>query len=383
MAVEEVYKLTSDLIKIKSITPVQDSGLLEASEFIRDWLKDKGFNPEVKEFYKGFPVVIASNKKEPLKLLLNGHFDVVPVGDLSKWSDDPFSGKIIEDKIFGRGATDMKGGLAVQMVTFAELADKVNYGIVFTAVPDEEIGGDKGSKILAETYKPEVVLIAEPSTSTSMNVAEKGLFQVKLVAKGKSAHGSLPSLGENAIMKVVEDLKSLAKISEVKINIPDELNEVIKDTLEILKSQDVLRISFNPGVIRGGSKINMVPDYCEVEVDMRLPPGISSKEAENILKELVKNCEYEFLDISEPNFTSPNTKYVKILEDSISKVLGVRPRKYMTTGATDGRFFRQKGIPTIVYGPGELGVAHSYNEFISFKELRNAYEVYKDFMLKL
>lgn len=382
-SLEGLYKLTSELIKIKSITPVQGEGLKEASSFIKEWLKDKGFDAEVKEFYVGFPVVVASNKKEPLKVMLNGHFDVVPVGDLNKWSDDPFSGKVFDDKIFGRGATDMKGGLAVQMMVFTELADKVDYGLMLVAVPDEEIGGEKGSKIIAEQYRPEVVLVAEPSTSTSMNVAEKGLFQVKLTAKGKSAHGSLPSLGENAVMKIVDDLKSLSRITETKISVPKEMEEVIKDTLEMINSPDVLRISFNPGVIRGGSKINMVPDYCEVEVDMRLPPGITTKEAEKVLKSLVKNSSYEFIDLSEPNYTSPKEKYVILLENTIFKVLNVKPKKYMTTGATDGRYFRLKGIPTIIYGPGELGVAHSYNEYISFKELKNSYEVYKEYLLTL
>ncbi|BAB66600.1 ArgE/DapE family deacylase [Sulfurisphaera tokodaii] len=380
----EIEELTSKLIQFPTVNPPAEN-LHDCASFIKDYLSSQGFSSQVIEFEKGWPVVISENGNKNDKLImLNGHYDVVPTGDVNKWKYNPFSGKIIDDKVYGRGSTDMKGGLAVFMKVFTEIADKVNYNLIFTAVPDEESGGDKGSKYLADRYKPDLVLISEPSGSDSINIGEKGLLQVKLIAKGKVAHGSLPSLGENAIMKLVKDLIQLEKIKEIEIKIPDNLIEAMTARIpsEIAKN-DVLRISFNPGVIKGGVKVNVVPDYAEVEVDMRIPPGINSGEALNIVRSLVKQGEIIPLDISEPNYTPPDNEFVKKLENIIYKQLGIKAKKYIITGATDGRYFRYKGVPVIVYGPGELGMAHAYDEFISFKELRNSYTVIKDYLLTL
>ena len=379
----KLEELVSKLIQFPTVNPPGEN-LLECASFIRDYFSSYGFSASIIEFEKGWPTVIVENgERSDKSVLLNGHYDVVPTGDRSKWDFDPFSGKILEDKVYGRGATDMKGGLAVLMQVFVEIADKVPYNLIFTAVPDEETGGEKGTKYLAEKYKPSLVLISEPSSSDSINIGEKGLLQVKLVSKGKVAHGSLPSLGENAIMKLVKDILSLEKIKDVEIKIPDELREALTAKIPNEAKNDAIKISFNPGVIKGGVKINVVPDYAEAEVDMRIPPGIKSEEALKIVKSLVSFSSVLPLDISEPNYTSPNNVFVVKLEETIKRVLNITPTKYIMTGATDGRYFRYKGIPTIVYGPGELGLAHSYNEYITFKELRNAYTVTKEFLLSL
>lgn len=380
----KLEELVSKLIQFPTVNPPGDN-LVECASFIRDYFSMNGFSASIFEFEKGWPTVVVDNgKKSDKSVLLNGHYDVVPTGDKSKWDFDPFSGKILEDKVYGRGATDMKGGLAVFMQIFTEIADRVPYNLIFTAVPDEETSGEKGSRYLAEKYKPNLVLISEPSGSDSINIGEKGLLQVKLISKGRVAHGSLPSLGENAIMKLVRDLLSLEKIKDIEIKIPNELKEALtaKIPTELAKN-DVVRISFNPGVIKGGVKVNVVPDYAEAEVDMRIPPGIKSEEALQIVKSLVSLSSVVPLDTSEPNFTSPNNTYVVKLEETIKRLLNITPTKYIMTGATDGRYFRYKGVPTIIYGPGELGLAHSYNEYITFKELRNSYIVTKDFILSL
>ena len=379
----KLEELVSKLIQFPTVNPPGDN-LFECASFIRDYFSSYGFSASIIEFEKGWPTVIVDNRKRSDKsVFLNGHYDVVPTGDRSKWEYDPFSGKILGDKVYGRGATDMKGGLAVFMQVFTEIADKVPYNLIFTAVPDEETGGEKGSKYLAEKYNPSLVLISEPSGSDSINIGEKGLLQVKLISRGKVAHGSLPSLGENAIMKIVKDIFSLEKIKDIEIKIPDDVKEALTAKIPEIAKNDAIRISFNPGVIKGGVKVNVVPDYAEAEVDMRIPPGIKSEEALQIVKSLVSLSSVVPLDTSEPNYTSPNDIFVVKLEETIKRLLNVTPTKYIMTGATDGRYFRYKGVPTIVYGPGELGLAHSYNEYITFKELRDSYAVTKGFLLSL
>lgn len=380
----EIEELASKLVQFPTVNPPGDN-LNECAHFIKDYFSSQGFSPLVMEFERGWPTVIVENKKDTGKsVLINGHFDVVPTGDVRKWKYDPFSGKILEERVYGRGSTDMKGGLAVLMKVFTEIADKVDYNLIFTAVPDEETGGEKGSKYLAEKYNLDLVLISEPSGSDSINIGEKGLLQVKLVSHGKLAHGSLPSLGENAIMKLARDLISLEKIKDIEIRVPEVIKPVLtaKIPSDAVKN-DVIKVSFNPGVIKGGVKVNVVPDYAEAEVDMRIPPGITSAEALNIVRSLITYSEIEAIDISEPNYTSPTNEFVNKLENIISKQLSVKPKKYIMTGATDGRFFRYKGIPTIIYGPGELGLAHSYDEYITFKELKSSYRAIKEFLLSL
>ncbi|BFH74559.1 ArgE/DapE family deacylase [Sulfurisphaera javensis] len=380
----ELEELTSKLIQFPTVNPPGEK-LSECASFIKDYFLSYGYSANIIEFEKGWPIVIVENKKKSGNtVMLNGHYDVVPTGDKNKWKYDPFSGKILEDKVYGRGSTDMKGGLAVFMKVFVDVADKIDYDLIFVAVPDEESGGEKGSKYLAERYSPNLVLISEPSGSDSINIGEKGLLQVKLVANGKVAHGSLPSLGDNAIMKIVRDLIQLEKIKDIEIKIPENLLEPMISRIpsEIVKD-DVLRISFNPGVIKGGVKVNVVPDYAEVEVDMRIPPGITSSEALKLVKSLIKYSSVIPIDISEPNYTSPDNEFIIKLENIIKEELKISPKKYIITGATDGRYFRYKGIPTIIYGPGELGLAHSYDEFITFKELRNSYAVIKRYLLTL
>ncbi|MEM4041540.1 MAG: M20 family metallopeptidase [Saccharolobus sp.] len=374
---EDVIKLISELVKIPSISGNYQK---ESTEFIREWLKENaGVDANILELDKNWLTVIAEKGQGDNVILLNGHYDVVPPGDLSKWSINPFAGVIKDRKIFGRGSTDMKSGLGVLMKIFSEIEPK-NYKLVFTAVPDEEIGGLHGSFILAKKYTPKLVIIGEPSGSTAITLGEKGLFQIKLKGYGKAAHGSLPSLGENAILKVIRDLQRISEeLKEIKVDLPNELKEIVEDTKDLYKYPEVFSISFNPSVIKGGVKTNVVPDYCELEIDMRIPPGIRVSELFNHFRTVIKETELEPIDLSEPNYTSPNNKYVRMFKESIIGTLGIKPKEIIITGATDGRFFRYRNIPVIVYGPGELGTAHSYDEFVSFDEIERSYKVLKDF----
>lgn len=374
---KEIIELTSELVKIPSISGNNQS---EITKFIKEWLeRNAGVKPNIVELDKNWYTVIAEKGEGKNVIMLNGHYDVVPPGDKLKWDVDPFSGTIKDKMIIGRGSTDMKGGLAVLMKIFSEVEPK-NYKLVFTAVPDEEIGGLHGSFILAQKYTPNLVIIGEPSGSTNITLAEKGLFQIKLKGYGKVAHGSLPSLGENAILKVFRDLQRISdSLNKFRIDLPSDLKDIIEDTKELYKFPEVFSISFNPSVIRGGVKTNVVPDYCELEIDMRVPPGVKISELLEFFKGVIMETKLEPIDLSEPNYTSPNNIYVRLFEKSLIETLGIKPKKIMITGATDGRFFRYKNIPVIVYGPGELGVAHSYNEFVSFDELERSYKVLKNF----
>jgi succinyl-diaminopimelate desuccinylase len=398
---EELYKLISDLVRIPSLNP-PGSGLKEISSFIKDWLSKRSVSATVKEYEKGWPVLISESgaKDGESTIMLNGHMDVVPVGERSRWKSDPFSGEVTENKILGRGSTDMKAGLGVFIYVMSEFLDskKTQYKLIFSAVSDEETGGANCSKHLADEFHPNFVISGEPTHAESVVLGEKGLLQVKLTSNGTPAHGSIPSLGENAISMVIDDAISLSKISKVQISIPSELTPIVENTRRVLQRyltkigarenkieeimSDVRNISFNLGVINGGLKVNVVADRCELEIDMRIPPGISSKEALEKVKSLVKHSDVSIINVtSEPSYTSPDEKFVQMLSDSVSKTINTEPIKWLYAGATDGRYFRYKGIPTAVFGPGEIELAHTHNEYVLKEQVDSFYGSLRNFLL--
>ncbi len=387
---KELIELTSKLIAIPSINPPREEGNMnKIASFIRDWFDENGIRAKIKEYEKDWPVVIAEVGKGDKTILLNGHFDVVPEGQESFWKYPPFGGKIEGNKIYGRGATDMKAGVALAMVLTKELADKLNFRLVFTAVSDEETGGFKCSKNLSEEIKADLAIITEPSGYSNIVIGEKGLLQTRLITRGKIAHGSVPSLGINAIQLMIEDLMNLSNISSFEVPIPDELKKVIVESKQILKEKlgkeipELDRISFNIGLIKGGVKVNVVPDYCEAEVDMRIPPGISYEEAFEKVKGLITHASAILIQFSNPNYSSPSNVYVAKLKETIEKTLNIEAHFSILTGATDGRYFRLKDIPTVIYGPGDPSLAHTYDEYVSIEDIQNCYTVLKNYLLSL
>ena len=394
---DTLVNLTSRLIQINTVNP---PGLTsEASSFIKDWLGSLGYSCEIREYVKGKPNVVARVGKGSPTLILNGHMDVVPPGDESRWSYPPFSGKVVGDRIYGRGATDMKGGLAVVMLVFAELAPLVERAgsgtLVFSATADEEVGGHAGVEALVKdgVLVGDAAIVAEPTGFNRYCIGEKGLCQLRLIARGRPAHGSLPILGENAILKLVKAIEGAQRIVEEfnrNIKLPPDVEEAAFNAASIygqeasrrglgLSLEDFRRVigsvSFNPGVIRGGSKVNMVPDYAELELDMRVPPGVDPAGLIEAVKSGLRGlAEVEPIDVSSPNYTPRDSPIVRLIEDGIRR-LGAEPKPIIMTGATDGRYLRARGIPTVIYGPGELTLAHAYDEYVTVNDLVNTYNV--------
>lgn len=396
-----LVELTTRLIQINTVNP--PGYTTEAVDFVRDWFSRLGFSGSVYEYVKGKPnFVVKAGKGKPI-LILNGHLDVVPPGDESRWSYPPFSGRVVGDRIYGRGATDMKGGVAVLMMVFASLASSVEKAgsgtLIFSATADEEVGGHAGVEALVKegVLTGDAAIIAEPTGSDRVCIGEKGLCQVKLIARGRPAHGSLPVLGDNAIVKLMRaTFKAEELISEFNrgISLPRDVEEAVANASEVYGSGPLSQatrvsleefrrvigtVSFNPGVIRGGSKINMVPDYAELELDMRVPPGVSPSNVVDYLRMgLGDLVEVQVMDTSEPNYTPTSERIASLILDSISRLLSRKPKPIIMTGATDGRYLRYRGIPTVIYGPGDLTLAHVYDEYVTIDSLVDTYRVIED-----
>lgn len=332
-----------------------------------------------------------SNKK----LVLNGHMDVVPANDYSKWTVDPYSGLIKDGYLFGRGASDMKGGLTGIIFAFIFLSQfeaNLNGTLTLTLVPDEETGGLFGTNFLLENniISPTAAIVAEPSTLELLDIGQKGNIWLKFLVKGLSTHAALSSFaGDNAIIKACDILNELKRIpNEVNIRISQEINEIIQFSREIAardigvaEARKIIdSITFNVGTIHGGTKSNIVPDRCIVEIDMRLPVGVTRKEIEErvfrIFSKYGNSVEILGINGGDPNYTNPSEEIVQIAVRNIKKYVGQFLGMYMDWTSSDAKHFRRRNIPTIQYGPCYCKGIHGYNERIKVEDILTATKVY-------
>ncbi|RLG00702.1 MAG: M20 family peptidase [Thaumarchaeota archaeon] len=387
---EEVVELASRLIKIPSVNPPGDTD--EIAAFVKSYLEEEGVSVELCEPAEKKVNLIAEigEKDSDRVLVLNGHLDVVPIGDRSRWKFDPFSGEIRDGYLYGRGASDMKGGLAGIIYAFKKLVkfeDRLKGKLKLVCVADEETGGTYGAAYLVEKKKAlgSSVLIAEPTGMDLINIGEKGAIWAKIVVKGVPGHGSLsPFIGDNAIVKSVNLIRELMKITEIRAELPKDLLDVAEYSRNLLKksvsseaSKAIDHPTINFGIIRGGTKVNVIPDRCELEIDVRVPIGLSATEITSKIKKIVERYgEIEFASAGEPNYTSPNSEIVKVVEKNVREIIRIDPKPFLEWASSDARHFRKLGIPTIHYGPAEMEGIHGYNERVKVEDLVNAARVY-------
>lgn len=311
-------------------------------------------------------------------LQFNGHYDVVPPGE--GWKTDPFKPAVLDNKIYGRGASDMKGGIATFLATLIHFAkrepDIVLEGVL---VPDEEIGGATGTGYLVRELgsKPDWVIIAEPSGLDNVWIGHRGLVWFLVKVLGKQAHGSAPWLGDNAFEKML-----------------------IYANLFIKKYRDVLskkRSSFAyddpnatlPTITPGGvlispGAVNIVPGEVGFSIDRRLIVEERVNEvvdefmelAEEISRETGIESKVEVLNASNPAFTPPDSILVKTIEEAIMKTINIKPRLTVCTGGLDLRYYSDVKVDAVAYGPGVVDIAHKANEYIDIDSIRKGLEVY-------
>lgn len=370
---KELVDLTIRLVQTPTENPPgNEKG---AAQFLKPFLSKMGFKIKTVLSPKGRWNLMAERRwgRGGRTLIFNGHLDVVPAGDPSKWKYPPFQGKLSKGRIYGRGASDMKSGIASfihALSTIERSRLPLRQGaVVLHLVSDEESHGHQGMGFLTQKggIRGDAVLVGEP-TDLQPVIAQKGALWLRISTLGKSAHGSRPHLGVNAIEKMM-------KLTERLSSIPLEKEHPLlgKPTLNI-------------GTIQGGTKINIVPDRCEIGVDRRLLPGEKKEEVlgemQGVLDSLQSQDPFfqyrmEEIDFAEPSEVNPEEEIVKIGVEAIQNVMGKKPLLRASSGFTDSRFYvNQCHMPALIFGPGGVDQSHTTDESVEVDALVHAAHIY-------
>ncbi len=364
---KRLVKLLRNLIRIDSQNPPGNE--VEVAYFVRGYLQKMGLGVKLVEFKKGRPNVIGFLKgKNNYSLLLTPHLDTVPAG--KNWRFPPFSGRIYKNKIYGLGATDCKGNLASGLEAINSLVEEninLDYNLIFAVTADEESGSTQGLMPLLGKgiLRPDAALVLD-ADDFEIVVAQKGLLHFKIKIAGTRAHGAYPWLGINAISIAVSILDELKKIKYV-----------------FRKNKYLRPPTLNIGTIKGGDKVNVVADWCEIEMDYRFLPGMNAQdfldEVKRIAAKFAGKFNIEVEGIQAPyqiGESHPLVKYLKQAAENLkvgSKIQG-------SEGATVITFFQDKKIPAIATGFGCGGCAHTINEYAKINNLYKGAKVLEEFL---
>lgn len=361
-----VLTLLKELIATNSENPPGDEE--DVAKILRDHMESHGIACTSVGPAKRPNLIFSSHEGQKGDILLHGHMDTVPIGPPESWSHDPFSSEIVDGLLYGRGACDMKGpvaALAETLILYTE--ERHSKPLVVLTTSDEE-SGCSGAEEVAKSGLLDGIsfgVCAEP-TDLQVLVGEKGLFWSRIVAKGKSAHGSRPEEGFNAIQVCMDAIRLITEEP-----FPFEANELLGNP------------TMNIGVIEGGIKVNVVPDTCEAQLDMRTVKG---QDPDTLLKTM--NARLESAGLSDrvqveyihgkPAVETPvDSKIVTLARNAVERVTGTSPTLRSATYGTDCSVLQPKvGILNVICGPGSIEQAHQPDEYIALDELYQSVDVY-------
>ncbi len=364
--------LTQDLVRIRSVNPPGDEAAV--ARFIAARLQRAGLSAEVVPHAEaGRASVIGrlpGQGKRPA-LLLSGHLDTVPAGE--NWEHDVFAAEVSDGKIWGLGSSDMKAGVAAMVLALEAIKHtgvSLQGDLLFAGTAGEEVDS-MGAKRLVEQHKlgnVGFVIIGEP-TANEAYTAEKGVLWLELVTKGKTAHGSMPHLGVNAIMHMVKLVQALTTTP-----IPYARHPLLGD------------FTMNVATIAGGVKTNVVPDLCRATVDLRTVIGQDHQQILDAVRQLIDR-----LCAEDPSFYAEvhplteripldipfNDAQVQAFIRIRDQVVGQASTPKAATYATDGSVYVPAlQVPMVICGPGLPGKAHQPNEYVEIAKIVEAAHIY-------
>jgi acetylornithine deacetylase len=359
----EIADLTAELVRIDSVNPALipgAAGEAELARFVARWLEEAGLEVEVEEVAPGRPNVVgvARGSGGGRTLLLNAHLDTVGVAGM----DDPFSGRVADGRVHGRGSVDMKAGLAAIMLAGREARSRGLRGdVVVAAVVDEEVGSI-GTEALLRRRTADAAIVTEP-TSLDVAIAHKGFVAFELETEGRAAHGSRPDLGVDAI----------AKMGHVLVGI-----EALDRALRARAPHRLLGTgSIHASVIEGGQEFSSYPASCSLQAERRILPGETREQAEAELRSLLARLgesDADFRSSFRAAFwrdafeISADAEIVRLVQDHAgTQLVGM-------SFWADSALLAGAGIPTVLFGPGGSGL-HESEEWVDVAQAERCVEV--------
>ena len=332
-------------------------GINAAAGFVKGWLEAREI--DVKDgLHNGVPVLAATvGPPDGPTVVLHGHVDVVP------GRAEQFVPRIEGDRLYGRGAYDMKGGLASMMCAIRDLAEQDQVRVHFVCVCDEESDTptQRGSDYLVEKgYTGDFAITGEP-TDLHIGVQAKGVLGLRIEVRGKAAHGSTPWEGDNAVLKAVDVFRHIEALPFAG------------------ESTDLFpRPSISLGRIIGGDALNKVPDRCVVDVDIRYLPGQDPKD---ILAQInaIPDTDVSIIFQRDPAVVSRSNPYVRMLAESVMEGSSVDRISVGRDGASDAVSFIEAGVPAVEFGPTGAG-HHGPDEWVSIESLSSYRQALVDFV---
>ena len=400
---EELISLTQELLRIPTINPPGDN-YLEICEYLGNYLKPHGFEIEMiraegaigdSDKYPRWNVIARREGKRSGECMhFNSHTDVVEVG--LGWTRDPFGGELDNGRIYGRGACDMKGGLAASIIAalaFIEVSPDYCGAIEISGTADEESGGLGGVAYLSEKgfFSPERVqhvIIPEPLNKERICLGHRGVWWAEIETRGEIAHGSMPFLGDCAVRHmgaVLEEMeRSLFPLLKTKHTdmpiVPEGAKQSTMNINSIHGGQAELPEDFS------GLPSATVPDSCRIVIDRRFLleeelPQVKQEICDVLekVKQERPNFTYEIRDMNEviPTMTSKKAPVVKTVSNAIREVMGQEAEYVVSPGTYDQKHIARIGRlhNCIAYGPGILDLAHKPDEYIGVDDMIDSAKV--------
>lgn len=368
---QTAVELLQALIRIPSVNPEGDPGTPHTgeqviAEWLEDWLRSEfpSARVELRDVLPGRPNVVIrfsdGGGRKP-RVLFAPHTDTVSVGGMTI---DPFGGELRDGRVWGRGASDTKGSMAAMLWALRKSRERLSslgHEIWFAGLCSEE-AGQYGARTLAEQERFDFVIAGEP-TGLDAVVAHKGALWLTLTTRGRAVHAAEPERGDNAIYKMADVMRCVR----------DEIPAVLGSGEHPLLG----RTTISAGTVKGGSKINIVPDICTAEVDIRYLPGDDSllERVSAKLRSVCTDLEIEHAR-SFPMQTDPSHALIHVLKKCGSHCIG-------SPWFSDAGIFAAAGTPAIAIGPGSIAQAHTRDEWIAVDDLEKGVAFFRDFIARL
>ena len=338
----------------------QPDGIRHAAEFVKGWLEARDLPVRAQE-HNDLPVLVTEvGPQDGPCVVLHGHLDVVPA------HEGQFEPRVEGDRLYGRGAYDMKGALGAMLCTVRDAAEQDRVCVRFMCVPDEEaedVETRSTDALVAQGLGGSFAITGEP-TDLLIGVQAKGVLAVRLRVSGIAAHGSTPWLGDNAILKAIDAYRRI-------------------ETLPFSRESSELfdRPSINLARISGGDAFNKVPDSVEVVVDIRYLP---EQDPAAILAQIraIPDLEVVRTFTRAPAIVSRRNAYVLALRESVSRSIEGEALSIGRDGASDAISFLEAGVPAVEFGPVGAG-HHGPDEWVSLRSLTHYRQSLTEFILEL